>query len=470
MRSSGKEVALKRTIVSTVAAVLCAACAMTAPQQAAATAPATLSLPVEYHTLANGLRVVLCADRASPRVTTSLYYGIGYRVEPRNRTGFAHLFEHLMSQGSRNLGKMEHIKLVQSNGGFVNMSTQSDFTTYGDVAPSNVLRTILWAEADRMKGLDVTEANLTIQKGVVSNEVRVNVLNRPYGGFPWLDVPQVANVNWHNAHNFYGDLADIDAATLEDAHNFFKTYYAPNNASLAIVGDFDPAQAMAWVNEYFGAIPSRPQPPKADISEPRQEQEKRGSKTDDRVTRPAMAIAYHAPRAETDAYYALALINQILAAGKDSWLYEDIVRKRGLTGEIQGTMYFYGSMFDNNGPSLYTIDLFHDPDQSSDQILKAIDENIDRLRTQTVDAATLARARVKMRAAFYDDLERNYGFGRANLLAGFALFYDDPARINRIEPRFAAVTPELIRKTAEEYLRPANRTIFTVVPTTRRVK
>jgi len=437
---------------------------MTAPQLAPAT------IPLEYHTLSNGLRVVLWPDHASPRVTTRLDYGVGYRVEPKNRTGFAHLFEHLMSQGSRNLGKMEHIKLVQSNGGVVNMSTQSDFTTYGDIAPSNMLRTILWAEADRMKGLDISEANLGIQKGVVSNEVRVHVLNRPYGGFPWLDVPQAANVNWYNAHDSYGDLADIDAATPEAAYNFFTTYYAPNNASLAIVGDFDPAEAMAWVNEYFGAIPSRPQPPKADISEPRQEQEKRGSRTDDRVTRPAMAIAYHAPQAETDAYYAMALINQILAAGKDSWLYEAIVRKRGLTGEIEGTMYFYGSMFDNNGPSLYTIDLFHDPDKSTDEILRAIDENVDRLRTQTIDEATLARARVKMRAAFYNDLERDYGFGRANLLAGFALFYDDPARINRIESRFAAITPELIRKTAQEYLRPANRTIFTVVPKTKRVK
>jgi predicted Zn-dependent peptidase len=447
--------------------VLCVACAMIAPNPAPQPAAA---IPIEYHTLSNGLRVVLWPDYTAPRVTTVLYYGIGYRVEPRNRTGFAHLFEHLMSQGSRNLGKMEHYKLVQSNGGFVNMSTQADFTTYGDMVPSNMLRTILWAEADRMKGLDITEANLTIQKGVVSNEARVQVLNRPYGGFPWLDVPQVANVNWYNAHNSYGDLADIDAATLDDAHDFFKTYYAPNNASLAIVGDFDPAQAMAWVNDYFGAIPSRPQPPKADISEPRQEQERRGSRTDDRVTRPAMAIAYHAPQAETDAYYAMALINQILAAGKDSWLYEDIVRKRGLTGEIEGTLYFYGSMFDNNGPSLYTIDLFHDPDKSTDEIVKAIDENIDRLRTQSVDAATLARARVKMRASFYNDLEREYGFGRAKLLAGFALFYDDPARINRIESRFAAVTPELIRKTAQEYLRPANRTIFTVVPKTPGVK
>jgi len=444
-----------------IAAVICAACATTAPPPKSAAA--IFSAPVEYHTLPNGLRVALWPDQTSPRVSVAVYYGIGLRVEPRNRTGFAHLFEHLMFQGSSSLGKGEFMKLARLNGGVASGSTTFDFTRYYEIVPSNMLRTMLWAEADRMKGLDITEDALTSQKGVVSNEVRVNVLNRAYGGFPWLDMPQVANANWYNAHNFYGDLADIDAATLDDAHNFFRTYYAPNNASLAIVGDFDPAQAMAWVNEYFGVIPSQPQPPRADISEPRQEQERRRSKTDDKATRPAMAIAYHAPAPESDAYYAMALINQILASGNDSWLYEDIVRKRGLTGEIDATMSPYGSMFNTKGPALYTISLFHDANRSPDEILKAIDENVDRLRTQPIDAATLDRARVKMRSSFFNDLDAEYGFGRANLLAVFALFYDDPARINRIESRFAAVTPELIRKTAEEYLRPSNRTILTIV-------
>jgi predicted Zn-dependent peptidase len=453
---------VKRAIVSAIAILICAACATTAPSPQAG--PAAFSVPVEYHTLANGLRVALWPDQTSPRVTVAVYYGVGFRVEPRNRTGFAHLFEHLMFQGSQNLGKGEFMKLVRLNGGVTNGSTTFDFTRYYEIVPSNMLRTILWAEADRMKGLDITEDALTSQKGVVSNEVRVNVINRPYGGFTWLDMPQAANVNWYNAHNFYGDLADIDAATIEDAHNFFKTYYAPNNASLAIVGDFDPAQAMAWVNHYFGVIPRQPQPPRVDVSEPRQEQERRRSKTDDGATRPAMAIAYHAPEPESDAYYALALINQILAAGKDSWLYEDIVRKRGLTAVIEATMNSYGTMFDVNGPALYTISLFHDANRSSDEILKAIDQNIERLRTQPVNAATLARARVKMRSRFYDDLDAEYGFGRTNLLEVFTLFYGDPSRINRIEARFAAVTPELIRKTAEEYLRPGNRTILTIVP------
>ena len=166
----------------------------------------------------------------------AVYYNIGFRIEPRDRTGFAHLFEHMMFQGSENLGKMEFIKLVQSNGGVLNGSTRFDFTNYFEVVPSHALETALWAEADRMKGLAITGDNLKNQQEVVKNEVKVNVLNQPYGGFPWLDLPQYANTNWYNAHNFYGDLKDLDAATLEDVRSFFKTFYAPNNAVLVVVG------------------------------------------------------------------------------------------------------------------------------------------------------------------------------------------------------------------------------------------
>jgi zinc protease len=446
--------------------------AHTPPTTQQTAAPATpppvttagLDVPVEYHKLDNGLRVVLSPDRTAPTVTVAVYYGIGFRVEPRDRTGFAHLFEHLMFQGSENLGKMEFIQLVQRNGGVLNGSTRFDFTNYFEIVPSHTLETVLWAEADRMRGLNVTAENLKNQQEVVKNEVRVNVLNQPYGGFPWLDLPQYANVNWYNAHNFYGDLTDLDAATLDDARTFFKTYYAPNNASMAITGDFDSAQALSWVRQYFGDIPAQPQPPKADISEPRQTEEKRHTKTDDKATRPALAIGYHAPPADTPEYYAMGIIDQILAAGNDSWLYQDLVQSRGLTGEIGSSMNPLGNMFNINGPTLYTTWLFHDGDKTPEQILSAIDAQVTRLQTQPVDADTLARARVKMRSSLYDELEAIFGFGRADLLASFALFHDDPSRINRIEEQFAKVTPELIQRTAQEYLRATNRTVLMIVP------
>ena len=191
-------------------------------------------VPVEYYKLANGLRVVLSPDHTAPTVCVGVYYHIGFRIEPRDRTGFAHLFEHMMFQGSKNLGKMEFIKLVQQNGGILNGSTRFDFTNYFEVMPSNKLETVLWAEADRMTGLAVTDENLKNQQGVVGNEVKVNVLNQPYGGFPWIDMPMAANSNWYNAHNFYGDLADIEAAKLDEVKNFFDIYYAPEQRG---VGD-----------------------------------------------------------------------------------------------------------------------------------------------------------------------------------------------------------------------------------------
>ena len=435
-----------------------------APVVAPAPAPAPFTIPVEYHKLDNGLKVVLSQDRTAPTAVVAVYYNIGFRVEPRDRTGFAHLFEHLMFQGSDNLGKMEFIKLVQSNGGVLNGSTRFDFTNYFEIVPAHTLQTVLWAEADRMRSLAINQENLKNQQEVVKNEVRVNVLNQPYGGFPWLDMPQYANTNWYNAHNFYGDLSDLDAATIEDARSFFKTYYAPNNASIAITGDFEPAQALAWVKQYFGNIPAQPQPPKADISEPRQTAEKRASKDDPKATRPALAVAWHAPAQNTPEYYAMGLIEQILTAGKDSWVHQDVVQRRGLTGEVSSSMNLLGSMFDINGPALYMTWLFHDKDKPADDIVRALDENITRLQTQLVDTETLNRARTKMRSSLYGEIESIYGFGRANLLASFALFDDDPHKINRIESEFAKVTPELIQSTAREYLRPTNRTILTIVP------
>ncbi len=183
----------------------------------AAAAPAEeFHVPVEYYKLPNGLRVVLSQDHTAPTVCVGVYYRIGFRIEPKDRTGFAHLFEHMMFQGSQNLGKMEFIKLVQQNGGILNGSTRFDFTNYFEVMPANKLETVLWAEADRMTGLAVNEDNLKNQQGVVGNEVKVNVLNRPYGGFPWIDMPMAANSNWYNAHNFYGDLTDIESAKLDE--------------------------------------------------------------------------------------------------------------------------------------------------------------------------------------------------------------------------------------------------------------
>ncbi len=216
-----------------------------------------LHIPVEHTTLANGLRVVASPDRSAPVVTVGVYYQIGFRLEPQGRSGFAHLFEHMMFQGSENAGKMEHIRLINSSGGVLNGTTHYDITNYFEAVPSNALERVLWLEADRMRALKVDDENLRNQRDVVKEEVRVNVMNQPYGGFPWLDLPPVAFRNWPNAHNFYGDFADLDAATLADVRSFFRTYYAPNNAVLVMIGDLDPAEAFVARQALFRGYSAR---------------------------------------------------------------------------------------------------------------------------------------------------------------------------------------------------------------------
>jgi predicted Zn-dependent peptidase len=306
---------------------------------------------------------------------------------------------------------------------------------------------------------------LTNQQGVVKNEVKVNVINQPYGGFPWLDMPQYANSNWFNAHNFYGDLEDLDAATLSDVEAFFKTYYAPNNAALAVVGDFQPAETLAMIKKYFSDIPAAEQPAKPDISEPRQEEEKKFSKPDPLATRPALAFAYHMPARNTPEYFAMGLLDQILLQGEDSKLYQALVKEHGLTGGVNGGINnLLGNMLNYNGPMLWMASLFHDQTVSADSIMAVVNGVIEEARTNPIDQATLDRALVKWRSGFYDNLSGFFGFGRADLLACFALFDDNPQRINQLEEEFRKVTPALILQTAKEYLRPTARTILTVEP------
>ena len=429
------------------------------------TAADGLQVPVTYYKLKNGLKVVLSPDATAPIVTVAVYYNIGFRIEPKDRTGFAHLFEHMMFQGSQNLGKMEFIRLVQQNGGVLNGSTRFDFTNYFEIMPAHKLETALWAEADRMRGLNITQENLTNQQGVVKNEVKVNVLNRPYGGFPWLDMPQYANTNWYNAHNFYGDLQHLDAATLDDVKQFFKTYYAPNNAVLVVVGDFDMEGARRMVGKYFERIPSAETPPLPDISEPRQEKEKRASRPDPLAKPPALAFAYHVPERNTPEYYAMGLLDQLLVQGDDSLLHQELVKRRGITGSVDGGINVgLGNMFNYKGPMLWTVSLYHDSATPADEIMRAVDGVIEQVRAKPVDRATLDRAKIKLRSDLYDTVGGFFGFGRADLLACFALFDDDPARINRLEAEFNKVTPELIQQTAREYLRPTNRTVLTIEP------
>ena len=420
-------------------------------------------VPVEYYKLDNGLKVILSQDKTSPTAIIAVYYNIGFRIEPKDRTGFAHLFEHMMFQGSKNLGKMEFIKLIQENGGILNGSTRFDFTNYFEIVPSHKLETMLWAEGDRMRGLEITQDNLTNQQGVVKNEVKVNVLNQPYGGFPWLDMPQYANTNWYNSHNFYGDLEDLDSANLEDVASFFKTYYSPNNAAISIVGDFEMEETKAWIDKYFGNIPSANVPPQPDISEPKQTEEKEFVKDDALANKPAIALAYHMPKRNTPEYYAMGLLDQILVQGDNSLLSQKLEKEKGFTSDLGGGINYLGNMFNYKGPMVWMYNFTYDKETSRDEILIAIDNVMVNLKS-SISQDMIDKAIVKIRSQLYDDIGGTFGLGRADLLCSFALFDDDPKRINTLEDEFKKITPEIVKKTIDAYLVKTNRTILTINP------
>lgn len=424
-----------------------------------------INVPVTYYKLPNGLRVVLSPEKSAPMVVVAIYYNIGFRIEPRNRTGFAHLFEHLMFQGSKNLPKGGYDKIVEGNGGVNNGSTRFDFTNYYSVMPAHKLETILWAEADRMKGLSIDDAALKNQQGVVGNEVKVNVLNQPYGGFPWIDLPMAAFTNWYNSHNFYGDIKDIESATMTDADDFFKKYYAASNAVLVVTGDFEVAEARGYVDKYFSKIASEKAALLPDIAEPKQTQEKVVTRIDKLANKPAVAWGYQMPDRNTPEYYAMGLLEQVLVNGEDSMMYQELVKNKKYTNGISGGINAYlGNMFNYNGPMLFTVDLIHDSQFTPQEILAAGDAVIEQVQAKPLPQAEIDRALVKMRSGLYDTMSQFGGFGRADLLASYALFDDKPESINQIEANFRKITPAMIQKTAKEYFQKKNRTVVILNP------
>ena len=424
-----------------------------------------LQIPIESMTLDNGLRVVVSPDRAAPVATVGVYYNIGFRLEPRGRSGFAHLFEHMMFQGSQNAGKMMHIRLINSSGGVLNGSTHYDVTNYFEAAPSNALERVLWLEADRMRALKVDEENLRNQRDVVKEEVRVNVLNQPYGGFPWLDLPPVAYRNWANAHNFYGDFADLDAATLEDVQGFFQTYYAPNNAVLLLLGDVKPEEGFALAQRYFADIPANLPPPPADVSEPPQSEERRGVVGEKFGTLPALAIGYHAPERRTANWHAMAMLDQALHGGRAGRVYRCLVLEKQVAVETAGGIHYpMGDAFDYNGPMQMVTRILHKPEFTAEQTIAEFDEVVREVREKGIGAEELEQVKVKFRSDYYSQLEGGMGgymprYGLMHCLACFTLFDGDPQLVNSILDKFLEVTPDQVQAAAQKYLVPNNRAI-----------
>ena len=410
--------------------------------------------------------MVIAPDAIAPVVTIGVYYKIGFRLEPQGRSGFAHLFEHMMFQGSENAAKMQHIKLINSSGGVLNGSTMYDVTNYYEAVPSNALERVLWLEADRMRALKVDDENLRNQRDVVKEEVRVNVLNQPYGGFPWLDMPPVAFRNWANAHNFYGDFADLDAASLADVQKFFQTYYVPNNAVLLLLGDVKPEEGFALAEKYFARIPTGAAPPFADPKEPPQKEERRGHVEEKFGTLPAMAIGYVLPTRRTPEWFAMALLDQALHGGRAGRIHRELVLEKQIAVEADGGI---DDLFGYNGPTQLTTRILHKPEYSAEATLAAFDAVIREVQEKGISADELQQLQVKWRSDYYSTLEGGRGgymprYGLMHLLACFTLFDNEPQLVNTILDGFLEVKREEVQRAAQKYLRPENRAIVFRTP------
>ena len=423
------------------------------------------NVPVAMKQLGNGLRVVVSEDHSAPTFGICVAYGIGFRLEPEGKTGFAHLFEHMMFEGTPNAPKGTLDKVIEGGGGRNNGDTRYDFTEYIESAPISALDPILWIEADRMKTLDFSPANLENQRKVVEEEVRVNVLNQPYGLFFAIDLPGKAFNTYPNAHNFYGDFKDLDAARIEDVKQFYDQYYSPNNAVMAIVGDVNASEVFAKAEKYFAAIPARPTPPRPSLEEPPQTAERKFTQTDKLARVPAIAIGYRMPARNSPDAIVGAVAGEILHNGKASRLYQYLVKDKQVAVSVDGGVNWpLGNPFEYNGPTLMTSFIVAPPNTSEAALLSAYDEVISQLSEHGPDATELARVQAKMRSDLYGELE--LPVRRASILAHAVLFDGNADRVKSEPDEIAAVTANDIRAFTAKYLVKSNRTIIYRVPDT----
>ncbi|MFF6943573.1 M16 family metallopeptidase [Streptomyces lavendulae] len=315
--------------------------------------------PPSCFTLPNGLRVVLCRRGTAPLAAVCVHYDVGFRSEPEGRSGFAHLFEHLMFQGSENVGRSEHFTIVQSSGGTANGSTRQDYTEYYQIAPASALERLLFLEADRMRTLRLTQNSLDTQVAVVKEEIKMNVHDRPYGGFPWTNLPSVLYRKFSNSHNGYGDFIDLDRATLEECAAFFDGYYTPSNAVLTVVGDIDPELTLEWVTRHFGDIAARPTAAPQDLSEPWPSEPRRGGYTDPRAPLPATAIGYRLPdpAAERDRYLGHIALAALLSGPSGHLQQRAHARGVDLTTATAQCGFF--GPFDARDPDTFVVTARH---------------------------------------------------------------------------------------------------------------
>jgi predicted Zn-dependent peptidase len=426
---------------------------------------AQVKVSFEQYKLKNGLRVILSRDNAVPAVATYLIYDIGSRSEEKGRTGFAHLFEHMMFQGTPNAPKGYHMRSIQAAGGTLNASTHPDYTDYYQVMPSNKLPLVLWLEADRMRSLAINPENLKNQIAAVQEERRMRLENQPYMGAVFERWPVLAYQNWHNQTSIIGTMEDLSASTTDDVRSFFKTYYAPNNAVLVIVGDIQPAETKKMIETYFGDIPAQPQPKAPDLTEPT-------LKVDSVVVKdplarvPGVIAGYPGPKRRSPDYYAMVMLDVLLTGGDSSRFQQRLVKGKEsvLQYQVDAGWPFRDST-DYKDPDRYAMFLLHKPNYTGKQIVAQAQEIIDEIAAKGVPAEELERGRTFFRAARINSMQSP--LSRAELLGKFAVLDNDPNLVNTDMQTYMAVTSARIQAFAKEYLRPEKQFVLEIVPAPR---
>ena len=422
--------------------------------------PTVPTVPFTDERLPNGLRLIVSVDRLAPVVAVNLWYNVGSKNEVPGKTGFAHLFEHVMFQGSRNVGKAEHMALVQAAGGTMNGSTWLDRTNYYETMPSHQAELALWLEADRMGTLldALSQENLDNQREVVKNERRWSYDNRPYG--TWYEKLQghlyPPEHPYH--HTTIGSMEDLDAASIEDVSDFFRTYYAPNNAVVSVVGDVDPDDIRRWTDRYFGGIPANPEIPKlGDLSLPRVIGEERRETVYDKVPLPRVHVGFRAPEFGDPRLDALDIASQVLAGGKGSRLHRRLVRDERIAQDVAlVALGFVG------GASICAGWATVRPGIPVERVEAALHEELDRLTSEPISDDELARARALIETEELAALSRVEE--RADRLSMYATLFDDPDLINQMLGRYLAVTAEQIQAVSRDVFRVDNRVVLTYLP------
>ncbi len=405
-------------------------------------------------TLRNGLRVITVEDRSAPVVSVVVTYDVGSRDDRAGRTGLAHLFEHMMFEGSENVGRREHTVMVSSYGGFPVGSTGRDRTWYYNTLPANQLDMILFLEADRMRSLNLTAENLANQLEVVKEERRLQ-LTRPYRRSIEAVFENLYD-SYAYKHLGFGTMEDLNATTVEKLKDFFNSYYTPNNAVLTLVGDFRTDEVLGKIKKYFENIPRRASPPHVDITEPEQRAERRATIEDAAARLPRLDLAYKVVPGNHQDFYPLAILSIILQTGQSSRLYQKLVREKELIQDIGG------EVSEARGPGMLLIGVVYRPEQKVEAIEAVIFEELERLKQEPVADWELQKAKGLARRAYINGMRDSVS--RATLLGNYATLFRDPHLINKRLEGIEAVTVEDVQRVAAKYLRQTNRTIVLTMP------